>query len=67
MQKNVTIAVALAAILVAAVYIRRKHMKDKFSPDEVNWPSSGIFGATGQTYPYGNYAGNGNARYPLLY
>jgi hypothetical protein len=62
-------AAAAVGIIALGLYVR-KHKKlpfmDKFNPDELNWPSSGVEGATGSTYPYGNYAGNGNGHYPLL-
>ncbi len=67
-KKHLLAAAAVGAIVLIAYAAKHKKIMivDKFNPDEMNWPSNGVFGATGDTYPYGNYAGNGNAKYPLL-
>jgi hypothetical protein len=68
LSKNEKYMAVAAAGVVAFLVIRKRKMaaKSSFNPDEMNWPGSGVVGATGDSYPYGNYAGNGNARYPLL-
>ena len=59
-------AVVGAIVLIAHVYRQHKKAADKFNPDEMNWPSNGVVGALGYTYPYYSYAGQGNLRYPFL-
>ena len=73
-EKKIGLAALIVLAIVIAYHYKHKksadtmtgvrNVRSRFTSDIDNWPTSAQFGASADTYPYGNYANGVGMTYP---